>query len=87
MYLISLLVAKNLKMRLMDVIIACLCGNLNNNIYMKALAGLAEFQHSQRHLQCLGLERALYGLKHVGMMGYKNLREFLLDCGIKIDEV
>ncbi|XP_023750362.1 uncharacterized protein LOC111898724 [Lactuca sativa] len=38
-YLISLAVSKNLEMRLMDVVTACLYGSLDNDIYMKILEG------------------------------------------------
>ena len=54
---------------------------------MRILAGLVEFQNSQRQPECLKLERALYGLRQASRMWYERLRDFLIDRGFKNDEV
>ena len=50
-YLLSLVVDKKLKTRLMDVVTVYLYGSLDTDIYMRIPAGLVEFQNSQRHPQ------------------------------------
>ena len=62
-YLISLAVFEKLDMRLMDVVIAYLYGNLDTDIYMKILKGLALPEAKLKSTYSIKLRRALYGLK------------------------
>jgi len=83
-YLISLVVSKNLEMRLMDFITAYLYGSLDSDIYMKISEGFKmpeALSSKPKELYSIKLQRSLYGLKHSGRMWYNRLSEYLLKEG------
>nr|GEX69845.1 putative RNA-directed DNA polymerase [Tanacetum cinerariifolium] len=85
-YLISLAVSINLKMRLMDVVIAYLYGSIDNDIYMKILEEfkIPESLSSKPKEMCLiKLQRSLYGLKQSGWLWYNRLSDYLISKGYK----
>ena len=76
-YLTSLVVSEKLDMRLIDVVTAYLYGDLDTDIYMKILEGLALLEAKPRSTYSIKLRRALYGLKQSGRMWYNPLSEYL----------
>jgi hypothetical protein len=81
-YLISLAAGLNLKMQMMDVVTAYLCGSLDSEIYMKVPDGLRVLDaKSNRNMYNVKLQRALYGFKQSRRMWYNWLGEFLLEKG------
>ena len=65
-FLISLLIAENLDMRLMDVIIAYLYGSLDDHLYMKIPEGYKvpkAYNSTSQNVYSIKLQRSPYGLK------------------------
>ena len=62
-YLISLLVSENLDMRLIDVMIAYLYGDLDKKISMKIPEGFLMPEAKARSMHSIQLKRSLYDLK------------------------
>ena len=85
-FLISMVVSKNLEMRLMDVVTAYLYGSLDSDIYMKIPEGLKMPEaYTPRNLYSIKLQRSLYGLKQSDRMWYNRLSEYLIKEGYKND--
>ena len=85
-FLISMVVSKNLEMRLMDVVTAYLYGSLDSDIYMKIPEGLKMPEaYTPRNLYSIKLQRSLYGLKQSDRMWYNRLSEYLVKEGYKND--
>jgi hypothetical protein len=85
-FFISLVVTKNLDMRLMDVVTAYLYGSLDNDIYMKILEGYKmpeAYISKSQNMYSIKLQRSLYGLKQSGRMWYNRLSEYLLKEGFE----
>ena len=83
-FLISMLVSKNLEMRLMDVVTAYLYDSLDFDIYMKIPKGLKMPEaYIPRNLYSIKLQRSLYGLKQSSRMWYNWLSEYLIKEGYK----
>ena len=82
-YLVSLVGSEKLDMRLMDVIIAYLYGELDTDIYLKVLEGLKllETTKKPRCMFSINLRRSLYELKQFGRMWYNRLIEYLIKEG------
>ena len=78
-FLISMVVSKNLEMRLMDVVTAYLYDSLDFDIYMKIPEGLKLPEaYTSRNLYSIKLQRSLYDLKQSGCMWYNRLSEYLI---------
>ena len=85
-FFISLVVTKNLDMRLMDVVTAYLYGSLDNDIYMKITEGYKmpeAYNSKSQNMYFIKLQRSLYGLKQSGRMWYNRLSEYLLKEGFE----
>ena len=85
-FLISLVIIKNLDMRLMDVVTTYLYGSLDNDIYMKIPEGYKmpeAYNSKSRNMYSIKLQRSLYGLKQSGRMWYNQLSEYLLKEGFE----
>ena len=85
-YLISLIVSKNLEMRLMDVVTAYLYGSLDSDIYMKIpewfkMPEALSAKHKEMYF--IKLKRSLYGLKQSGCMWYNRLSDYLTSNSYK----
>ena len=80
-YLISVAVSQNLEMRLMDVVIAYLYGDLDTEIYMKIPEGFTLPKAKPMSMYSIQLRRSLYGLKQSGRMWYNHLSEYLSKRG------
>ena len=65
-YLISLTVSQNLEMRLMDVVIAYLYGDLDIEIHIKIPKGFPFLETKLRSTYSIQLKRSLYGIKQFG---------------------
>ena len=86
-YLISLAVSQNLEMRLMDVVIVCLYGDLDIEIHMKIPEGFPLPKAKPRTTYSIQLRRSLYGLKQSGRMWYNRLSEYLSKMGYANDHI
>ena len=74
-FLISMVISKNLEMRLMDVVTTYLYGSLDSDIYMIP-EGLKMLEaYTPRNLYSIKLQRSLYGLKQSSCMWYNRLSE------------
>jgi hypothetical protein len=70
-------------MKLMDVVMAYLYGNLDTDIYMKILEGILvpNRDEKNRALYSVKLKKLVYGLKQSGRMWYNRQSEFLSEKG------
>ena len=83
-FLISLVVSKELDMRLMGVITTYLYGSIDNDIYIKIPEGftLLEVVNEKPRSMCsIKLQRSMYRLKKSERMWYNRLSEYLLKEG------
>ena len=78
----------DVKMKLMAVVIAYVYGNLDSNIYMKALEGIPvpNQDRANRNLYSVQLKKSLYGLKQSNRMWYNRLSDFLHKKGYTSNE-
>ena len=89
-FLISLVITKNLDMRLMDVVTTYLYRSLDNDIYMKIPQGYKmpeTYNSKSRSMYSIKLQRSLYGLKQSRRMWYNRLSEYLLKEGFENNQI
>ena len=86
-YLISLTVSEKLDIRLMDVVVAYLYGDLDTDIYIKIPEGLTLPEAKPRSMYSIILRRALYGLKQSGRMWYNRFSEYLSKEGYETNPI
>ena len=68
-YLVNLVVSEQLDMCLMDIVIACLYGILDNDMYMKIPEGFnmpEACKSNSKDIHSIKWQRLLYGFKHFG---------------------
>ena len=61
-----------------DIVTAFLYGDLDEEIYMEAPDGFERFFAFNRELECLILDKAIYGLVQAARQFYKKLKNVLV---------